>query len=140
MSTPAAKRSLTRSRVAAAIVCAAAGIVLFQFFGNATRGYIPTSSLFYWWGYQWVNPGSETEHGWLILGASGWLFWRNLKIANRKSRIADLPRLETGALSKPETEGRRPEILGKSESGDRKVQTGDGRPGRGTRLRFIEPT
>ncbi len=59
---------------------ALAGAALFQFFGNANRGYIDTASLFYWWGFQWANPGSETEHGWLILGLSAWLFWRNLGI------------------------------------------------------------
>lgn len=62
-----------------ALVCAVAGVVVFQFFGNANRGYIDTASLFYWWGYQWINPGSETEHGWLILGLSAWLFWRNAR-------------------------------------------------------------
>jgi len=56
-----------------------AGIGVFQFFGNATRGYIPTDSLFYWWGFQWANPSSETEHGWLILGLSLWLFWQNVR-------------------------------------------------------------
>jgi EpsI family protein len=35
--------------------------------------------MFYWWGYQWANPLSETQHGWLILGLSCWLFWRNAR-------------------------------------------------------------
>ncbi len=61
------------------MACALAGFVVLQFFGNATRGYIPTDSLFYWWGFQWWNPGSETEHGWLILGLSLWLFWQNVR-------------------------------------------------------------
>jgi len=61
-----------------ALACALAGAAVFQFFGNSTRGYIDTASLFYWWGFQWVNPSSETQHGWLILGLSAWLFWRNL--------------------------------------------------------------
>ncbi len=59
--------------------CGLAGIALFQFFGNATQGYIDSASLFYWWGYQWANPASEAEHGWLILGLSLWLFWRNAR-------------------------------------------------------------
>lgn len=59
-----------------ALACALAGAALFQFFGNAGRGYIDTASLFHWWGYQWLNPASETEHGWVILGLSGWLLWR----------------------------------------------------------------
>jgi EpsI family protein len=63
----------------AALVCAVVAAALFQFFGNANHGYIDTGSLFYWWGYQWFNPDSETEHGVLILGIAGWLFWRSLK-------------------------------------------------------------
>lgn len=58
-----------------------AGFVVFQFFGNATRGYIDTRSLFYWWGYQWANPASESEHGWLILAVSAWLLVRALRAA-----------------------------------------------------------
>ncbi|HTB81528.1 MAG TPA: EpsI family protein [Opitutaceae bacterium] len=69
------------SRWLPVLACALAGAAVFQFFGNNTRGYIDTGSLFWWWGYQWVDPRSETQHGWLILGLSGWLFWRNLKIA-----------------------------------------------------------
>jgi EpsI family protein len=67
----------------AAIVCALAGVVVFQCFGNANHGYIDTSSIFWWWVYQWINPASETEHGWLILGIAGWLLWKNL---GRESR------------------------------------------------------
>jgi exosortase len=62
-----------------AVVCALAGFAVFQFFGNGTRGYIDTTSLFYWWGYQWGNPASEAEHGWLILGLSLWLLWQNAR-------------------------------------------------------------
>ncbi|MSU47593.1 MAG: exosortase-associated EpsI family protein [Opitutus sp.] len=64
-----------------AVVCAFVGAAVFQFFGNANHGYIDTSSLFYWWGFQWINPSSDSEHGWLILGLSGWLFWKNLRKA-----------------------------------------------------------
>lgn len=64
-----------------AVLCALAGAALFHFCGNANRGYIDTASLFYWWGFQWSNPGSETEHGWMILGLSVWLWWRNLRQA-----------------------------------------------------------
>src|SRR3954466_2857988 len=63
-----------------AAVCALAGFAMFQLYGNHGRGYINTASLFYWWGYQ-MNPSGETQHGWLILGLSAWLFWRNLRIA-----------------------------------------------------------
>jgi EpsI family protein len=69
----------SRPRWGPAVACAVAGVILFQFWGNATRGYIATDSLFHWWFYQWVNPESETEHAWLILALSGFLFWRNLR-------------------------------------------------------------
>jgi exosortase len=65
--------------VVAAVVCALAGMAVFQFYGNASRGYIDTSSLFYWWGYQWLNQDSETQHGLLIVALSAWLFWRALR-------------------------------------------------------------
>lgn len=78
-------RLLHPSRVPA-LVCALAGAVVFQFFGNATRGYIDSASLFYWWGFQWTNAGSETEHGWLVLGLSAWLLWRNVRAGD--GRIA----------------------------------------------------
>lgn len=72
-----------------ALVCVVAGAAVFQFFGNATHGYIASNSLFYWWGFQWVNPASETEHGWLILGLSGWLFWQNARRETALSAPAD---------------------------------------------------
>ncbi len=61
-----------------------AGAAVFEFFGNATRGYIDTGSTVWWWARQWLNPRAETEHGWLILAISAWLFWRNLKAAPRE--------------------------------------------------------
>lgn len=61
------------------LVCALAGFAVFQWCGNSTLGYIDSRSLFYWWGFQWVNPSSEGEHGWMILGLSAWLFWRNVR-------------------------------------------------------------
>ena len=73
-----------------AAVCALACFVVFQFFGNVTHGYIDTTSLFYWWGYQWANPASESEHGWLILGLSGWLLWRNLQISDWRFPIGNV--------------------------------------------------
>lgn len=68
-----------RNRWWPALLCALAGAVVFQFFGNASFGYIKSASLFWWWSYQWVNAESETEHGLLILGLSLGLLWRNLK-------------------------------------------------------------
>jgi EpsI family protein len=82
MTTPAAKLQ-SAGRRAAAVGCALAGVAVFQFFGNSNHGYIDTASLFYWWGFQWVNPDSETEHGWLILGLSVWLFARNMRAGVR---------------------------------------------------------
>jgi len=61
--------------------CALIGFVVFQFWGNAVRGYIDTTSVFWWWGWQWFNPDSEAQHGLLVLGVAGWLGWRNLKHA-----------------------------------------------------------
>ncbi|MDD2763088.1 MAG: exosortase/archaeosortase family protein [Opitutaceae bacterium] len=83
----------------AALVCALAGFAVFQFWGNATLGYIHTRSLFWWWGYQWFDPAAESEHGILILGLAAWLLWRNLgesakcqvpsaKFADRHSAIS----------------------------------------------------
>ncbi|MDO8543001.1 MAG: exosortase/archaeosortase family protein [Opitutaceae bacterium] len=115
--------------------------LLFGFFGNAVRGYVNTPSLFYWWTFQWSNPGSETEHGWLILGLSAWLLWRNVRmadpqIADRGLRIADSTIPETGDRKPdaliPETEDRIPgETI--SETGNRKPDslipdTGDRKP------------
>jgi hypothetical protein len=80
-------------RPAAALVCAVAGFLLFNFWGNATHGYIATNSLFYWWGFQWVNPDSETEHAWLVLAISLVLLRRNLG----RNGPASVPE-NTGAL------------------------------------------
>jgi EpsI family protein len=60
-------------------VCALAGFVVFQFFGNATLGYIHTRSLFWWWGNQWFDPAAESQQGVLILALAVWLFARNLR-------------------------------------------------------------
>jgi exosortase len=69
----------TRGTLLPALACALCAALIFQFLGNSTRGYIGSASLFYWWGFQWVNPGSETQHGFLILGISVWLLARNLR-------------------------------------------------------------
>ena len=77
-STSASHQPVRPARWAAAGVVALAGFLLFHFFGNASRGYIATDSLFYWWGFQWTNAASETQHGWMIVALSGWILWRNL--------------------------------------------------------------
>jgi EpsI family protein len=97
MASPVAGDSRARRpQLAAAVVCALAGLALFQFAGNATRGYIDTASLFHWWGFQWLDPQSETEHGWLILGLSAWLLWRNLRAADGGGRRAEGGDLTSG--------------------------------------------
>ena len=89
-------RTVLRSSGPAA-ACALAGFAVFQFFGNATRGYIPTRSLFWWWGDQWFDPGAESQHGLLVLGLSLWLLWRNLKESG-KDQVPSfkIPALEVG--------------------------------------------
>jgi exosortase len=44
---------------------------------------VHSSSLFYWWGYQWINPASETQHGLLILAIAAWLLFRNVRAEPR---------------------------------------------------------
>lgn len=97
-----------------ALVCALAGAAVFQFFGNANHGYIATDSLFWWWIFQWINPASETEHGWLILGIAGWLLWRNVRVADRGFPIAER------GWTKPETGDRKP--VSAEGSGARRVR------------------
>lgn len=82
----------------AALVCALAGAALWQFFGNATRGYIDTGSLFAWWGVQWFEPNAETEHGVLVLALSAWLLWRNLKAAEPPEPKAERPTAAAAAM------------------------------------------
>ncbi len=81
------------------------GVVVFHFFGNATRGYINTPSMFVWWVKQWMDPGAETEHGWLILGISAWLMWRNLKkVESRGTTVEGGPdQHDQAILSRPST-------------------------------------
>lgn len=78
MSKPAAKPP-GRAAPLAAGLAGAAGFLLFHFAGNAAQGYVRTDSLFTWWFSQWLDPQAETEHGWVVLGLSGWLLWRNLR-------------------------------------------------------------
>ncbi|MBS0661907.1 MAG: EpsI family protein [Verrucomicrobia bacterium] len=87
-----------------AAACAAAGAILLQWFGNATRGYIDSASLFYWWGFQWVNPASETEHGLLILPLAIGVFIRNLR--NSESEIrnsSSVPGNPRSAIRNPQS-------------------------------------
>ena len=79
-SSPQAQLRLTSSwRGWSVGFCALVGFVIWQFWGNAVRGYIDTSSVFWWWGWQWFNPASESQHGPVILALAGWVFWRNLR-------------------------------------------------------------
>jgi EpsI family protein len=63
----------------AAILCGASGAIVFQCLGNATLGYIHSRSLFWWWCFQWVNPESESQHGFMVLGISLWMLRRNVR-------------------------------------------------------------
>ena len=99
MTSTAPRNSARYPAWVAALVCAIAGGLVFQFFGNAVRGYIDTGSVFWWWGWQWFNPGSETEHGPLILGLAGWLFWRNLQQQNSATRDSSGADTSNGAAA-----------------------------------------
>ncbi len=110
------------SWVAAVGACGAVGFVVFQCFGNATRGYIDSPSMFWWWVSQWLNPRAETEHGWLILAIAGWVFWRN----GRKAESGEL-RAEGGELRAESPELRVQSSQGKVRSGsfgDRALSSG----------------
>ncbi len=74
--------------LAPVLVCVAAGFAVFHFFGNASRGYIDTPSLFIWWTAQW-NAASELDHAWLVVAVSAWVWWRNGRLPNRERRIAN---------------------------------------------------
>ena len=86
-----ASRSTDRNRplVLAVLLCLVAGFAVFQFCGNPNLGYVDSRSLFYWWGFQWLNPQSESEHGWLILGLAAWLLFRNARRGRTDARGAE---------------------------------------------------
>jgi exosortase len=63
----AADREGSGAFVASVVTLAIVGIVLFQFFGNATRGYIHTASLFYWLWAQWFDPAADASQGPLVV-------------------------------------------------------------------------
>lgn len=96
------RASFFSSRWAPALLCAAFGAAVFEFFGNATRGYVDSGSLFRWWGSQWINAQSETEHGLIVAAIAGWLIWRNLhasraaEIGDRRSEFDQAPTLASG--------------------------------------------
>ncbi len=113
-----------------ALVCGAAGLGVFQFFGNTSFGYIKSSSLFHWWTYQWSDPASETEHGWLILALSVWLFWRNLR--DRRRRAEDGGRMTDDGGQRTEGGGRRTDDGGRrTEDGDLDDRISEGSPNNG---------
>ena len=43
-------------------VCAVTYVVLVQFYGNSTFGYIKSASLFWWWISQWLDAGAAEQH------------------------------------------------------------------------------
>ncbi len=68
-------------RVSAAVLLGASGL-LFQFFGNATHGYIHSSSLFVWLGAQWFDPAADASQGPLVVGiALVLLIWNWCRLA-----------------------------------------------------------
>ncbi|MDP0501090.1 MAG: exosortase/archaeosortase family protein [Verrucomicrobiota bacterium JB022] len=75
----AGTKSMAGGRWWAGIALALGGFVLFQWWGNATRGYIDTGSVFVWWMSQWFNDGSDAEHGPLVLLLAGYLLYHNLQ-------------------------------------------------------------
>lgn len=67
--------------------------MVFQVWGNAVRGYIDTPSVFWWWGWQWFNEGSEAEHGPLLVALAVWLVWRNLskdEVRSKKFEVGEV--------------------------------------------------
>ncbi|MDB4473823.1 EpsI family protein [Opitutaceae bacterium] len=88
-----------RSPWLAAAVVGVVGFVVFQFWGNAVRGYIDTSSVFWWWGWQWFNPASESQHGSLVLGVAVWLAWRNWVKAGVRSEKAEVGVVWPGVIA-----------------------------------------
>jgi EpsI family protein len=116
-----------------------AGAAVFQFCGNASRGYIDTASLFYWWGFQWVNPTSETQHGWLILALSAWLFWRNLqKESGERKAESGKPGAESEKSGVESGERRADDEWQTAASGERRVESGKPEVDRGNRKSKIE--
>jgi len=81
-----------------AVGCAVVGFGVFQFWGNAVRGYIDTSSVFWWWGWQWFNPASEAQHGPLVLGLAVWLAWRNLRKVEGQSSMVEGQSAQAGSV------------------------------------------
>lgn len=84
MTTPEAKQTGAPSRAPflTGLAAWALFLCLFQFAGNAVRGYIQTDSLYHWWSFHWVHEGTDTEHGLLLLGIALYCFWRNLRGAS----------------------------------------------------------
>jgi len=78
----AADRASARAFAVSTIVLALAGAALFQFFGNATRGYIHSASLFYWLSAQWFDPAADASQGPLVmLVAAALLVWNAIRFS-----------------------------------------------------------
>ncbi len=65
----------------------AAWVVLFQFFGNPTLGYVDTPSLFHWW--VWVETRSSEEgHAWIIpIVVLGLMWWKREELRAVGKRV-----------------------------------------------------
>lgn len=62
------------------------GLACFHWYGNATKGYIDTGSMFVWWVSQWFNEGSDLEHSPLLTFVAGGIFIYNWKRFGHLSR------------------------------------------------------
>lgn len=66
----------------------AAWLLLFQFLGNATFGYVDTSSLFRWMYVAYKGNGWEEGHGLLIpLAVIGLLWWKRNRLLAADNRV-----------------------------------------------------
>lgn len=70
---------------------------LSQFFGNSTRGYYDSSSLFFWWAAQWPTPGQESEHGPLLVAVALYIFFINV-LRGLPAPLPKLGRVEIGLV------------------------------------------
>lgn len=70
------------------LVLLAAWVLFFQFLGNATFGYINTSSLFHWMWNAYTEGGGEDGHGKIIpLAVLGLFWWKRKQLLSLQKRI-----------------------------------------------------
>ncbi|NQU39063.1 MAG: exosortase/archaeosortase family protein [Lentisphaerae bacterium] len=64
--------------------------VLFHFWGNRSNVAMESSSLFRWIGSQWINPGGDFSHGWMMPLISIGIVWMH------RRELASAPRYQDG--------------------------------------------